>query len=85
MKKIILLISTILCSCSMNKEYIFITELNTVGWVIEKTDCKKCIDGGYIYKIMIDPDENVTMKYISDCKYKIGDTLYFKTNIQKND
>lgn len=78
---ITILLSTILVSCRTGKD-IVVTELNTVGKVIKIKNCKNCMDGKYIYTIEIDPIcDGSTIKYVTDTKYKIGDYIYFHTNI----
>lgn len=73
----------VLCSCKTQNK-IVVTELNTTGKVIKIQNCKDCVDGSFIYIIELDPEEHQTMKYISDCRYNIGDMIYFKTIIQKD-
>lgn len=73
----------VLYSCNTQNK-IVVTELNTTGKIVEIKTCKDCIDGGFIYTIELDPEEHQTMKYITDCQYKIGDMIYFKTIIQKD-
>ena len=82
MKYIIpVLLSILFVSCKLNKN-IVVTELNMVGKVTKVKNCKNCMDGQYIYTIEIDPIcDGSTMKYITDTKYKVGDYIYFHTNI----
>lgn len=82
MKYIIpILLSILFTSCILNKN-IVVTDLNTVGKVSEVKICKNCIDGRYIYTIEIDPIcDGSYIKYITDTKYKVGDYIYFHTNI----
>jgi hypothetical protein len=83
MRILIVLIILTLYSCRTQNR-IVTTELNTVGKIIKIRACNDCIDGSFIYTIELDPEEHQTMKYISDCRYNIGDMLYFKTIIQKD-
>lgn len=81
MKYISIILATVLLSCKSSKD-IVVTELNTVGKVTKVKECKNCMDGKYIYTIEIDPIcDGSTIKYITDSKYKIGDYIYFHTNI----
>ena len=78
---LITILSILFVSCRTNKD-IVVTELNTVGLVTKIKECKNCMDGKYIYTIEIDPIcDGSTIKYITDNKYKIGDYIFFKTNI----
>jgi len=83
MRAIIIFIIFALCSCKTQNK-IVVTELNTTGKVIKIQNCKDCVDGGFIYTIELDPEEKFFMKYISDCKYQIGDMIYFQTIIKKD-
>jgi len=84
MRTLIIFISIfVLCSCKTQNK-IVVTELNTTGKIIKIQTCKDCVDGSFIYTIELDPEEKCTMKYISDCKYQIGDMIYFQTIIKKD-
>jgi len=62
----------------------YVTDLNTVGKVIEITKCD-CLDGGFIYRIQIDPESKQYVRYITDAPYNVGDYIYFHTIVKKED
>jgi len=80
-----ILISTMIFLSSCNSTKIVVTELNTIGKVVEIKKCNDCIDGQYIYRIELDPIEKEYMKYITDTKYNVGDMVYFYSHIEKEE
>lgn len=83
MKNILILFAIFALISCKSKQMIVTTDLNVVAKVVKIETCKSCIDGGFIYTLEINPEEKEYMKYITDCIYKKGDLIYFKTIIQK--
>ncbi len=80
MKQLIILLTIMMVSCKAPKMYV--TDLNTVGKVVKVDKCD-CIDGGFTYKVQIDPESKQYVWYITDAVYKMDDYIYFHTIVKK--
>ena len=75
----LIIILLFISSCA--SQNILITDLNTSGKVISRSNCYNCEGGRYIYKIEIDPVEKSYINYNTNDKYEVGKIINFKTQI----